>query len=1251
MGLIKEDMEKLIKILGYKPQNGEKNVYSKIYNTYIIKVNFNTQKIEYGEGIKIGDMTTSNFSKSENLVVLECVDKLLEKGYLPETIHLEYKWLVGKKEKGKLDILVKDKKKKVYLMIECKTWGSEYEKEVTKLLKDGGQLFSYYAQDRSAQYLCLYTSRLQKDNVDYKNKIIKIDTLWKNLDNQKEIFSHWNKNLRENGVFDKWVKPYEIRSKNITRGELKELSSGISGKIFNQFAEILRHNVISDKSNAFNKILNLFICKIIDENKNDDEEVDFQWKDSDNYEKLQSRLNNLYKEGMQYFLNIEVTDYTDEYLNRQLVNLNNVEVVKEIKAMFSQLRLKKNPEFAFKEVYDEQSFEENAIVVKEIVELLQTYQFRYSHKQQFLGDFFELLLNTSMKQEVGQFFTPIPIARFIVSSLPIVELIEEKLKSGESELLPLAIDYAAGSGHFLTEWMEKLQEVIEKIDDGKLRPKNKKQLKSWKENEFIWAKDYVYGIEADYRLVKTAKVNSFLNGDGEANIIQANGLDSFLHSKNYIGKLKHLKNDTQDNGNFDVVISNPPYSVSAFKNTIKNGDKSFELYKFLTESSSEIECLFIERTKQLLKEKGVAGIILPSSILSNLGIYTKTREIILKYFKIISIVELGSNTFMATGTNTVILFLERKNDYEYHNVKNEIDNFFQNFHEVVINNIETPISKYLDYAWKGLDIDDYISLIKKVPNDKVKQHELFLDYSELYQKYKNSLDLLIQKEKDKLYYFVMLYYEKLLLVNSGEKLEEKQFLGYEFSNRRGRSGIHPINRGKTIEECTKLYGSDTNDNREKVDVYIREAFKGNINLSIHKELEKNISYSNLIDLMVFDRADFQKEISLIKKNEIEFRWPMKKLKDFADIKGGDSFPKEFQGMVESTKSIPFYKVSDMNVEENGLRMNVSNNYVSSNIIKERIKSTIFPEGTIIFPKVGKAIETNKKRILTSKSCVDNNIMGIIIKNKQLNPFYLLFYFIYHVNLKKLASSSNPPSISTNKLASLKIPIPNIEMQDDIVGKMSEFERKEASYINEIEKLKKSILNFFSVNTDRLYKLSSLALLIKRGKTAKYGKSDIQIIKSGQARGLREIDFSTRHFVSEKFVLDERKLEKGDILINSTGTGTAGRVTLFDIDGVFVVDNHITILRLDRSKALPLYILYSLVKIGFKNIEKMALGQSGQIELSISTIENIKLSIPDIEKQKLIVNEIKKIEGQIEILENNLISIRREKENYFINAIS
>ena len=80
------------------------------------------------------------------------------------------------------------------------------------------------------------------------------------------------------------------------------------------------------------------------------------------------------------------------------------------------------------------------------------------------------------------------------------------------------------------------------------------------------------------------------------------------------------------------------------------------------------------------------------------------------------------------------------------------------------------------------------------------------------------------------------------------------------------------------------------------------------------------------------------------------------------------------------------------------------------------------------------------------------------------------------------------------------------------------------------------------------RIGDYTTLVQRGKSAKYGKSNIQIIKSGQARGYTIFDFTNKYFVNDNFISDERNLIKGDLLINSTGVGTAGRVTLFDMDG-------------------------------------------------------------------------------------------------------
>ncbi|HAT81574.1 MAG TPA: restriction endonuclease subunit S, partial [Flavobacterium sp.] len=861
----------------------------------------------------------SNFENSENFVVLECVNRVLEKGYPPDRLSLENKWQLGKKEKGKLDILITDEDDKAYLMIECKTWGEEYDKEKRNMLRYGGQLFSYYAKGRASRYLCLYTSRFSNGVIKYLNDIVKVDEHWKELDNDKEVFDHWNKNFKDNGIFEDWANAYDIEIKALTRGRLKELTEEDSGRIFNQFAEILRHNVVSDKPNAFNKIFNLFLCKIVDEDRKSDEELKFQWLESDTDEELQKRLSDLYKQGMKEYLNKDVTDYNDEQIAEKLYALE-PEVRDQIREMFTRVRLHKNNEFAFKEVFDEKSFRENAVVVREVVELLQPYQIRYGHKQQFLGDFFELLLSTGIKQEAGQFFTPVPIAKFIISSLPIRELIERKINNEETNFLPYIIDYAAGSGHFLTEAMDEVQKIIESLNPEKQKPSVKAKLKSWKEAPFDWCYDYVYGIEADYRLVKTAKVSCFLNGDGLANVIHADGLDHFQKSIDYKGKLKVVtQDDPRDNGQFDILVANPPYSVSAFKNTLKFGEESFELYNRLTDNSSEIECLFIERIKQLLKPGGWAGVILPSSILDNSGIYTDAREFILKYFDLKAIAEFGSNTFMATGTNTVTLFLERKSNIEWKKIESAIKNFFDKPKEATVNGIEKAFGKYVAEVFEGLEIADYISLVNKQPNENIQKQELFADYKIWFDsltEIKNfkekkafkdktkaekqeELDKLFYKkvftrEQDKMLYFFLVYPQQTVLIKVGEKQAEKDFIGYDPKGaRRGHEGIK-MYRDENGKPTTRLYDDDNHLNPEKANSYVYRLFLGQ-QFTVDKSISENIANFGTLELMDFKKLVFDKSISssIKKKVQLNSSWKLIKLSQVCNIKiGGTPSRKE-----------------------------------------------------------------------------------------------------------------------------------------------------------------------------------------------------------------------------------------------------------------------------------------------------------------------------------------------------------------------
>ncbi|OXA78187.1 restriction endonuclease subunit S [Flavobacterium columnare NBRC 100251 = ATCC 23463] len=1236
-------MKKLAQVIGFQPKENAKDVFIKKYqNGYIIEIDFEKELINYGNSIKCESKTTQNFSQAENFVVLECVNRLLEKGYKPENITLEKTWAAGHGSSGRLDICVAREDGSEYLLIECKTHGKEFEKEFTRMKKDGGQLFTYFKFSNKADVIMLYSSELKGKEIVYRNEIVKIEEDHRSGD-AKDFYEKWSKLTKDNGVFDKWVNPYNFESKALTISDLEEIKQEDSSFIFNRFLEILRHNVVSDKGNAFNRIFTLFLCKIYDEKDKEDtdKELEFQWFESPftyegvHYEKdthvtFQIRLTDLYKKGMKAFLEKNVTDFSESEFNNKYSFLTE-EQRSPILQEFRKVRLEKNNEFAIKDVYDEQSFYDNAVVVKEIVELLQGYKLRYTKKQQYLSDFFELLLTTGLKQESGQFFTPVPVAQFVIKSLPIDNIIKQKLQNGEKgEYLPYIIDYAAGSGHFLTETMHEVQRIIDNNEFPEVKAEVKRFIKQAKEFHFDWAFDYVYGIEKDYRLVKVGKVGCYLHGDGLANVIHSDGLANFKH-KDYKGKLELIdKNFEQENKQFDIIVSNPPYSVAAFKNAArrfyKEGD--FELYDKLTDNSSEIECLFIERTKQLLKDGGVAGIILPSSILSNTGIYSKSREIILQYFDIVGITELGSNTFMATGTNTVTLFLRRRNNYESKNLKIAVNKFFTDFQDVTLNGIEKPVNKYINHVWENISFEDYVSLLKKEPNKTITEHEIYKEYQKKL-KAKNDKEfwnLLLEKETDKLYYFIIAYPQKVVLIKSGEKDAEKRFLGYEFSNRRGSEGIHPIQRGKHIEDCTQLFDAEIFDNPEKASTYIYKAFAGDFDFEIDEAMQNNVSRHNLVDMMTFDRVEFEKNISLSvkKKVKIESKFDLIKIGQIASTQYG------FTDKATDKGEVRYLRITDLNDDGS---INLNNEAKFINPSDETKKQFLLENNDIVIARSG---SVGKSAIYKSDKYDEMIFASYLIrlkanKNRILSDY--LFNFtktqMYWSQVEINSVAVTQPNLNAEKIKEFQIPLPPLDIQQKIVSEIEVLEVKEKKAKDEVEKLKlqsdeifetinsstKFLLEDISENLDSVRKPVTKGFR-KKGQIPYYGASGI-------------VDY-----VSD-YILDDYVL-----LISEDGANLKARTSpiAFTASGKIWVNNHAHILKFKEKATHKIVEIY----LNKTDISEYITGQA-QPKLNQQNLNNIKIPLPTISEQQKIVSEIEKIEAKIKVLETEIAEIPKQKE--------
>jgi type I restriction enzyme S subunit len=131
--------------------------------------------------------------------------------------------------------------------------------------------------------------------------------------------------------------------------------------------------------------------------------------------------------------------------------------------------------------------------------------------------------------------------------------------------------------------------------------------------------------------------------------------------------------------------------------------------------------------------------------------------------------------------------------------------------------------------------------------------------------------------------------------------------------------------------------------------------------------------------------------------------------------------------------IPFFKVADMNHPNNRFEMKESDNYVDDSILKT-IKGQTYPAGSLVFPKIGATINTDKKRMLSTDSVVDNNIMVLIPNEIQLDSHFL-FYFFNTFKLSDIINTGAVPTISAETVRNLSIPDLNIKEQKCISSRI------------------------------------------------------------------------------------------------------------------------------------------------------------------------------------------------------------------------
>ncbi|EAL0164068.1 restriction endonuclease, partial [Campylobacter coli] len=463
------------------------------------------------------------------------------------------------------------------------------------------------------------------------------------------------------------------------------------------------------------------------------------------------------------------------------------------------------------------------------------------------------------------------------------------------------------------------------------------------------------------------------------------------------------------------------------------------------------------------------------------------------------------------GTNTIILFLRKKETFKQENhlisqdyslIKERIEaenlkdneNFYQNY-----------LSAYCDF--RKFDKELYSNFLNGNLDSNLAELEAFKDYrnafrqtsdykklkeSKIYKESKDKQDLEDKAflayaqaiEKDKLLYFSLSLNQEVLIIKSPSDIkEQKKFLGYEWSNRKGDEGLKELHE----PYLSPLFERDNPQNETKLNTLICKAFLKTLS-DIPKDLQGYASKARLVDMIDFEKVEFNKAISLNVKSRDELnpfknsKFELVRLGEVCDLFNGYAFKKT--DYVEKSNTL---LIRMGNIRPNGeFDAEHKIQYLPDNF-NNKYKDYLLNDGDVIIAMtdMGNAM----------------NILGVptIVKNKNNRNFLLnqrvgkLFNFSEKIIVQylKYALSSNEVkkqfklqgygglqiNLGKTQILSTKIPLPPLEIQKQIVA---ECEKVEEQYntlslsIEEYQKLIKAILQKCGIiEDDQEYKLNSI----------------------------------------------------------------------------------------------------------------------------------------------------------------------------------
>ncbi len=297
-------------------------------------------------------------------------------------------------------------------------------------------------------------------------------------------------------------------------------------------------------------------------------------------------------------------------------------------------------------------------------------------------------------------------------------------------------------------------------------------------------------------------------------------------------------------------------------------------------------------------------------------------------------------------------------------------------------------------------------------------------------------------------------------------------------------------------------------------------------------------------------------------------------------------------------------------------------YYGASGIVDYVDSYLFDGNYLLVAEDGENLRTRKTPIafMASDRFWVNNHAHILQANHHANTRFLCFA-VNSLDISGYLSGSTQPKLTQSALNAITLRLPSRDVQDQVVEIVSALDNKIA--VNErivatsrelgMRHYERSVLAGHPIEIP----VSELARMLTRGGAPSYtdGTAHPVVINQKCIRDGR-VDLTPARRTLSGRIRADRFLEVGDVLVNSTGVGTLGRVGIWYHGVEATCDSHVTIVRIDPNRAPIVVAGYAMIAAQHA-IEALAEGSTGQTELSRDKLGQLRLRLPgDAESERL-----------------------------------